>query len=185
MTSLPIINQGRSYYAGSELETEVETNRQEIVDIEVTIAPDMAQDFKQGTGFVNVPLIAGSFIPMEGSDSISILPGNWNNVGSLHYQYEGTITAFYLIGYTVSGLLTTISEAITFAIRHNSTILSASANVQHYNTSEYVTTVGFVLIEILPNDTIRLEADLLGAINDTLKVENVNLIMTKIAGLAL
>lgn len=164
----------------NNLTDQVAQNQLDIDAIEFSIAPDLVQNFKQSVGFFDNSLIAGSFVPLAGSDAVSVLPSNWNSLGPLHFQYEGQPTAYFLIGYTVSGLLNTISEGITFAIRENSTILPASANVQHYNTTEYVTTSGFIIRRILPNDTIRLEAQLLGGTDDILRLENVNLFIAKL-----
>lgn len=165
----------------NNLSDQVSQNASDITAIEADISPNMLQTFKGDVPPHPVALVAGSFVPLTGTNLESVLPGTWNQQADLIYQYEGSSSAYFLIAYSISGLLATIAQGITFAIRHNSNILPASANVQHYNTTEYVTTSGFVLHEVLPNDIISFEANLLGAINDTLNIQNINLLITKVS----
>jgi hypothetical protein len=163
------------------LNSEINNIISEIADIELAINPDMAQTFKSISSFVPNNLTAGTYVSLTGNDSISVLPGNWTETTGLNYTYTGTSSPFFLITYTVSAQLATLNQAVAFSIFYNDAPQPASAQVLHFNVSEYNAVSGSILKQIREGDTIQLKADLLGSVNDVLNIQNVNLLITKIA----
>lgn len=170
----------------SDLTTTVDQLVGTVDEIQGDIAPDMAQNFKSVSGVIANPLIEGTYVQLTGSDLISLLPGQWTLLSDLNYQYIGANASYFLIAWSVSGAMTP-ARSVTFAIHHNTTILPASAQVQHFLAGGiYGSTSGFIIHLIEPNDTIQLMANLLALDgNVNFNLENVNLLITKVAASAI
>ncbi len=207
MTSLPIINQGRAYYAGSEFESEVQDEIDQLQTDVAAINSDLAiLSGEVATLQTDVATLQSNTDPVmvqyySVAPNDSALPGNTYalingqtaTTGTLPetqftisspgiLQYIGGPAAFFLINYSVSGFIDSGTFPITFTLQRNATLLPSSTQIQRFSldVTDFQTVSGFALTPLVTNDTISLRGRLEDASANILTADNICLNIVKV-----
>lgn len=159
----PLINQGKSYFAGTDVEPQLQANIGAIVKTAVPVA--------------GVNLVTSAFILVDVQDTKLSLPGDFIVPFDGLLQYIGS-SAYFQINYTLSGLMNSTTPDITFAISLNGDILDASVQFIHFDSS-YREVSGMCIALLNEGDQFGLYART-STFNDTMEVQNVSLMAVKI-----
>lgn len=163
MTSLPIINQGRSYYSGSEVEDRLSLSAGQIYK---ALAP---------ASIIALPNL--TFTILASTDSETPLSNDFisNTPGTLLYTGIG---GYYQVEYSLSALMQTTQPDVLFTIFINS--VDSIANVQFIAMDQTYKNVSSSAIVLLnTNDVISLQARTSGA-NDGIAIQNIVMNVTRI-----
>ncbi len=160
MTSLPIINQGRSYYAGQD----------EIASLDARLALSSGQIYKALVPPSSIVLPSLTWTILASTDTVSVLSDDFTSEdpGELLYTGEG---GYYQIYYSLSALMTITSPDVIFSIFINS--VDSIANVQFIQlTQAYKNVSSSAIVLLATNDVISIRAQTQGA-NDSIEVQNI------------
>lgn len=201
MTSLPIINQGRSYYSGSEFETQIQDEIDQLqtdvgaINADLIILADEIATLQSNTDPVMVQYY--SVAPNDSSlpgNTYALINGQSATSGDLPetqftisspgiLQYIGGPTAFFLINYSVSGFIDSGTFPITFTLQRNVSLLPSSSQSLTFGfdpVSTLSSVSGFALTTLVTNDTISLRGRIEDASPNVLTANNICLNIVKV-----